>query len=131
MDGCTREGDEGVVFQHVGRSYRWLRVEVIGMAVKNVLTALDEAWDDETGFLGKLRDGHFDPTAGEDFVRLLSTIPPPMETIDAELVRLIWFAPTFIDWQIDRAAEGEVEAARLRRVQDQVHEEVVRILGMP
>lgn len=99
--------------------------------MENLLTALDEAWDDETGFLGKLRDGHFDHTAGESYVSLLSTIPPAEGTIDAGLVRLIWFAPTFIEWQIDRATGDEAEAARLRRIQDHVHEEVVRILGMP
>lgn len=96
-----------------------------------ILVALDEAWDDETGFLGNLREDHFDPAAGEAYVRLLSTVPSAEDTVSVQLVRLIWFAPTFIDWQVDRAAKGEAETARLRRIQDQVHEEVVRILGLP
>ena len=92
---------------------------------------LDEAWDDESGFLGKLRSGDFDREAGEAYVALLSRIPPIGETVSSTLVRLIWFAPTFIEWQIERAAGDEGDVADLKRIADQVHEAVASVLGIP
>lgn len=98
---------------------------------EELLTALDEAWDEDSGFLGKLRAGIFDETGGRVYVALLRSIPPISGTVDSELVKLIWFAPQFITWQIERAAKGEVEAARLQRIADQVHEAVADVLGIP
>lgn len=98
---------------------------------EELLAALDEAWDEDIGFLGKLRAGAFDEAGGGAYVGLLRSIPPIGRTVDSELVKLIWFAPQFITWQIERAAKGEGEAARLRRIADQVHEAVADVLGIP
>ncbi|WP_433342237.1 hypothetical protein [Streptomyces sp. CA-253872] len=65
------------------------------------LELLDEAWDGESGFLGSVRSGEFDLDAGEAYAALLSRIPPIGETAEARLVQLIWFAPTFIEWQLE------------------------------
>ncbi|MEL5960669.1 hypothetical protein AADR41_38955 [Streptomyces sp. CLV115] len=97
----------------------------------DLLKLLDEAWDDESGFLGKLRSGEFDLDAGEAYVALLSRIPPIGETVDARLVQLIWFAPMFIEWQLERAAKSEGELKQLTRIATQVHEAVSNILGIP
>ncbi|UGY93255.1 hypothetical protein [Streptomyces gobiensis] len=99
--------------------------------MKELLEALDEAWDDESGFLGKLRSQEFDQDAGEAYVALLSRIPPIGETVDSALVRLIWFAPMFIEWQMERATNNEVEAANLKRIAGQVQEAVADVLGIP
>nr|WSZ95359.1 hypothetical protein OH820_06570 [Streptomyces sp. NBC_00857] len=96
-----------------------------------LLELLDEAWDEESGFLGKLRSGKFDPDAGEAYVALLSRIPPIGETVEARLVQLIWFAPMFIEWQLGRAAKSEDELRQLTRIATQVHEAVSNILGIP
>ncbi|MFG3093362.1 hypothetical protein [Streptomyces sp. NPDC048202] len=93
----------------------------------DVLALLDEAWDDEVGFLGKLRAGEFDAEAGAAYVALFARIPPVGETVDSRLVQLIWFAPMFIEWQSERAGGG----AELRRISTQVQEAVAEILGMP
>ena len=98
---------------------------------EDLLAALDEAWDDEHGFLGKLRAGTFDEPAGAAYVALLRTVPPVGDTVSSRLVKLIWLAPQFVTWQIERATSGEAEAARLRRISDQVHEAVADILGIP
>ncbi|MFK4107994.1 hypothetical protein [Streptomyces sp. NPDC002176] len=92
-----------------------------------MLELLDEAWDDEVGFLGKLRAGEFDPVAGEAYVALLSRIPPVGGTVDSRLVQLIWFAPMFIEWQLERAGG----CAELSRISTRVQEAVAAILGMP
>ncbi|WP_436992136.1 hypothetical protein [Streptomyces sp. enrichment culture] len=101
------------------------------MTMEDLLELLDEAWDDESGFLGKLRSGEFDPDAGEAYAALLSRIPPVGETVSSDLVRLIWFAPMFIEWQVERAARSEEEARQLNRIATQVHEAVSEILGIP
>ncbi|GAA1187569.1 hypothetical protein F4556_005667 [Kitasatospora gansuensis] len=99
--------------------------------MEELLELLDAAWDDETGFLGKLRSGQFDPAAGEAYVSLLSRIPEPGEMIDSRLVQLIWFAPLFMEWQTERAAESEEESRQLTRIATQVQEAIEGILGVP
>ncbi|MGV9791371.1 hypothetical protein [Streptomyces sp. NPDC003435] len=92
-----------------------------------MLELLDEAWDDEVGFLGKLRAREFDPVAGEAFVALLSRIPPVGETVDSRLVQLIWSGPMFIEWQSERAGRH----AELSRISMRVQEAVAAIPGVP
>ncbi|MEU5161571.1 hypothetical protein AB0G74_18455 [Streptomyces sp. NPDC020875] len=100
--------------------------------MNELLELLDEAWDDESGFLGKLRSGEFDPVAGEAYVALLSRIPPAAgETVETRLVQLIWFAPMFIEWQMDRAVKNEDDLKQLSHIATQVHEAVSGVLGIP
>lgn len=102
---------------------------------ESLLAALDEAWDDEYGFLGRLRAGIFDEVLGNAYVELLRSVSvvfsSDSDVMNAELVKLIWFAPQFIEWQIDRATNGEVERARLQRIADKVFEIVSEFLGVP
>ncbi len=102
---------------------------------ESLLTSLDDAWDEQAGFLGKLRAGVFDEDLGNAYVDLLRSIPtvfaPGQDVMSAALVKLIWFAPQFIEWQIERAVNGEVERARLQRIADKVHEAVSEVLGIP
>ncbi|MER5386938.1 hypothetical protein ABT040_43025 [Streptomyces sp. NPDC002688] len=99
--------------------------------MEELLELLDAAWDDESGFLGKLRSGQFDPEAGEAYVTLLSRIPQPGEVIESRLVQLIWFAPMFIEWQMERATDGVDEVRQLTRLATQVQEAVANVLGTP
>lgn len=99
--------------------------------MEDLLDLLDMAWDDESGFLGKLRSGQFDLGAGEAYVKLLSRVPQPGNMIDARLVKLIWFAPMFIEWQMERAAVGADETRQLTRIATEVHEAVANVLGTP
>lgn len=100
--------------------------------MENLLRELNEAWDDELGFLGKLRAGKFDREGAEAYIALLARIPPiEGDVVNSELVKLIWFAPMFIEWQIERVADGEREIAELNRIADRVQESVAGILGIP
>ena len=99
--------------------------------MEELLEQLDAVWDEESGFLGKLRSGKFDPEAGQEYVALLSRIPQPGEVIDSRLVQLIWFAAMFIEWQVERATHSEEEARRLTHIASQVHEAVSDVLGIP
>jgi hypothetical protein len=98
----------------------------------NVLTALDEAWDPDLGFLGRLRERVFDPALGEAYLTLLRSIEiEGQETIKAEFVRLLWFAPLFIEWQIERVVSAGGDEAQVRHVSDAIRERVMEILGTP
>ncbi|SFT75459.1 hypothetical protein SAMN04487904_107161 [Actinopolyspora lacussalsi subsp. righensis] len=97
----------------------------------DLLEALEYAWNGESGFLRKLRSGLFDPEAGEAYVALLSRIPPIDNIVDSRLIQLIWFAPTFMEWRIERATKSPDEADKLRRIASRAHEALVAILGVP
>lgn len=101
------------------------------MISRDVISQLDEAWDDETGFLGRLRFGNFDEAAGERYVGLLRSLPEISVDFDPRVVTLIWFAPQFIEWQCDRVATSELERSKIRRIATGVHEAVAEILGIP
>jgi hypothetical protein len=62
---------------------------------------------------------------------LLAGIPEQGRLIDARLVKLIWFAPLFMEWQAERAARTDEESRQLSRIAAQVQEEVERVLGVP
>ncbi len=70
---CAAEGDR-----------RLLAREVFVQVSEELLTALDGAWDEDNGFLGKLRAGVFDEIGGGAYVTLLRSIPPIGETVDSD-----------------------------------------------
>lgn len=96
------------------------------------LEALDLAWDDESGFLGLLRAGEFNREAGEAYIRLLNSIEVEEgEPLNRDFVRLVWFAPIFMEWQIERTVERGANRVDLENVTDQIRERVMEILGVP
>lgn len=97
-----------------------------------VLEALDLAWDDESGFFGLLRAGKFSSEAADAYVRLLNSIKiEEGECLHPDFVRLIWFAPIFMEWQIERTVESGVNRVDLANSVDQIRERVMEILGTP
>ncbi|WP_329435099.1 hypothetical protein OG564_28680 [Streptomyces sp. NBC_01280] len=97
-----------------------------------VLEALDLAWDDEEGVLGKLRGGQFDAALAEGYVELLQTIEiEEGAALHADFVRLIWFAPLFSEWQIERVAKRGGDAQEASNFSDKVRERVMELLGTP
>jgi hypothetical protein len=97
-----------------------------------ILEALDSAWDDESGFLGMLRAGRFAESAGEELLVLLESIEiQEGERLHPDFVRLVWFAPLFAEWQIDRAAERGADRQAVQRISDLLRERLMEILGTP
>lgn len=78
------------------------RVEV---SSSEVVVRLDAEYDQETGFLGQLRAGVFDPAAYERFVGLLQGIEVEGDVFDRRFVELLWYVPLFMDWQTGRVEE--------------------------
>ncbi|MCF3119305.1 hypothetical protein IPZ68_06225 [Streptomyces arenae] len=97
-----------------------------------VLEALDLAWDPEQGPLGKLRGGEYDPSLGEPYIALLNSIEiSEGEPLHADFVKLVWFAPLFSEWQIERAVELGADKRTLADFTDRVRERVMELLGVP
>lgn len=97
---------------------------------KRQISELEAEYDQEEGFLGLLRGGHFDTRARDRFLRLLDSIElGPGEMISRRLVALLWYVPLLLEWQARRLDEEERVA--LRQVIDRVTNQLERILGVP
>lgn len=98
--------------------------------VKRVISSLEAEYDQEDGFLGLLRGGHFDTRARDRFLELLVSIDlGPSETINRRLVALLWYLPLLLEWQKRRLDEEQRKA--LDQVMDEVTSQLERILGVP
>lgn len=97
-----------------------------------VLEALDLAWDPDEGFLGKLRDGEFSEELGDSYLALLESIEiGEGESLHPDFVRLVWFAPMFMEWQRERAIERGADERAVDRVTNRVTDRVLELLGTP
>jgi hypothetical protein len=65
--------------------------------------ALEEAWDTD-GFLGVVRTGSYVDVEGEKFLHLLRSIEVPPQCMPSGLVPLLWYLPSFLEWQKPRKA---------------------------
>lgn len=94
---------------------------------------LEAAWDLDTGFLGQLREGHFDVASAPRFMDLLRSIDLSREqSIDRRLVQLLWFIPTFMGWQVERVAKRGGDVKALQRVVSQVEDLFLgQVFGAP
>ncbi|MFC4374575.1 hypothetical protein ACFO5K_10730 [Nocardia halotolerans] len=94
---------------------------------REVLEALDTAWDPECGFLGNLREGNCLPELGDSYPSLLGSIEiPEGERLHADFVRLLGFAPQFFVWHIQRAVDRGAD-----RIAVSKHTVVVGPRGLP
>ncbi|WP_188816351.1 hypothetical protein [Hymenobacter cavernae] len=95
------------------------------------LDKLEAAWELETGFLGRLREGIFDPVLYGDFVTTLMSIQlDEHELLSQRFVTLLWFICPFMERQTERVAETiDVEEYALKR--ENIERQLERILGLP
>ena len=97
-----------------------------------ILELLDLAWDQDEGFLGSLRAGRFFEVAGDKYLELLQSIDiEEGEHLHPDFVRLVWFVPIFIEWQVGRAVERGANKAQIERISDAVRERLMELLGTP
>jgi hypothetical protein len=76
------------------------------MRIPESIAALEAEWELESGFLGKLRTGHFDAKAAHRLYEVLAKLPFEGDRLDARLVALTWYIPTFVSWQRERCLEN-------------------------
>lgn len=73
--------------------------------MRDLLQKLEACWDCD-GFLDHVRRGTFDPEEGAEFHSLLQSIELPEESlIPKRLLSLLWYLPSFLEWQKERVAE--------------------------
>jgi hypothetical protein len=99
-----------------------------------LLGSLEAEYDLDHGFLGRLREGQFDPIGLDRLLHLVRSIDfGGAVVLNRRLVSLLWLIPTLMTWQLERVAEqgGDVEV--LRRGIDQVQGLLAApsVLGMP
>jgi hypothetical protein len=98
--------------------------------IKRSIVAIEQEFDDQEGFLGLLRGGHFDTRSRDRFLGALREVDPGSgSTLDRRLVSLLWYLPLLLSWQEERL--GQDELAALKAVEDSVINELERILGVP
>jgi hypothetical protein len=95
-----------------------------------LISGLESDYDQNSGFLGLLRAGHFDSLALGRFFRLLESIDLGTgEPINRRVVALLWYIPLLMQWQHGRFEADERKA--LNAATDRVISELERILGLP
>ena len=101
--------------------------------LKRWIELLEAAWSIPDGFLGQVREGKYDQAKGAEFIAMLNTInlPDDESSIDRRLVSLLWYIPSFLDWQTERIAEGDGDTDALQRQTDQIRAVLENILGAP
>jgi hypothetical protein len=93
---------------------------------------LEAEWSKPAGFLGKLRDGVFDPPHGAEFVSLLRSFRfPEASIVDRRLVSLLWYIPSFLHWQAPQVEELGGDRSEFEQLRNQVQEQLEEILGVP
>jgi hypothetical protein len=103
------------------------------MPQRATIQNLEAEWSKPDGFFWMLREWQFHQDA---FHRLLKTIqnihiPEESADIDRDLVRLLWFSPTFLSWQQERVAAEGSDSATLDEAISRLVEALYGVLGVP
>ena len=100
------------------------------MMEDNILQKLNDSWEYDSGFFGKLRQGYFDENLFSEFVDLLKSISFEEDFIHRDIVRLLWFIPLFMEWQEERISSG-ININVYSNKRTLIENELLRILGNP
>jgi hypothetical protein len=102
------------------------------METKMLITELEDEWDLDTGFLGKLRLGIFDSDGFEQLLEKLRSFQSSNEKmIDRRLVSLIWYIPLFMFWQRERFFDQKPDYCNIDQAINQITSIIESILGTP
>jgi hypothetical protein len=100
------------------------------MDCEEITEKIGREWDKPDGFLGKLRDGYFDPKGLDRLVTLLRSIKPE-EKLDRRLVSVIWYIPLFVSWQDERVQKRGGDMTSFRKAENLLLEILQDLLGIP
>src|SRR5215208_7009452 len=92
---------------------------------------LEDEWDLGTGFFGQLREGTFDAAMFERTMTLLRTLPRYPDDISRRLVSLVWYIPTFVDWQREQCVRAGCAEQAYEQAANQLRAQAEEILGYP
>jgi len=101
------------------------------MIQDQILEELENAWEIDVGFLGKLRNGVFDAESYDLFLSTLARIDfEEDELIAKRTVTLLWFINPFMEWQRERVCQN-MTVKQYDEIIEGVYNQLERILGVP
>lgn len=101
------------------------------MNIEQMTAFLEIAWGDG-GVLAQIRAGRFDVSEGEKFLRALNNMHVDDNTsLPKRFVALIWYLPSFLEWQKTRVEEVTGEIASYERFIIETHNTLEGVLGIP
>lgn len=93
---------------------------------------LEAEWDLSSGFLGRLREGHFDPVGFQRFEQLLGSIRLDQDKpLDRRFVSLTWYIPMFMSWQRERVQALGGNVKELEVATNKIQNRLEDLLGVP
>lgn len=102
------------------------------MEMKSIIEMLEDEWNLENGFLGKLRQGEFDARDSERLVGILKSVELPSDTpLEKRFVALTWYIPMFLMWQRERFIEESKDTAELDMAINKIEGLLEGLLGIP
>ncbi|ABY36851.1 MAG TPA: hypothetical protein DEF43_14285 [Chloroflexus aurantiacus] len=98
----------------------------------SIIQALEQEWEQQTGFPARLRVGEFDEAGLERLLSLLSTIEQEGNVpLSWRMVALLWFIPLFMTWQRERLVEQGEDPYTFEEAFHRVLNKLENILGLP
>jgi hypothetical protein len=98
------------------------------MKADNLVVALENEYDPEEGFIGRVRYGGFDEPQLIRLIGVLTKCPSiDVASPDPRMIKLVWYMP----WIAQRLTAEGAKADDLQHARDQIFREVERILGVP
>jgi hypothetical protein len=100
------------------------------MLPDELISALEDAYDLEHGFIGLARYRRFNDQALQQLLATLAKCPDYREgVIDSRMVRLLWWMPLILMWQIEGLKTDGKATGDFERAATAIENELVRILG--
>lgn len=101
------------------------------MNTETLIQKLELNWD-SNGFLDSVRRGNFDSIAGQAFLDLLKGISiPDDELVPKRLLSLLWYLPSFLEWQKERIEEVSGRQTEYGHFVTEVQNVLEAVLGVP
>lgn len=102
------------------------------MSIEDLIQNLETYWDTD-GFLDAVRRGNFVSSDADAFLGLVRGITiGEDDSVPKRLLSLLWYIPSFLEWQKERVAEASpAQAPDYERFVTEVHNALEEVLGIP
>ncbi len=101
------------------------------MNFDEIIEQLDAEWDAD-GFFDRVRNGDYDDTRAKDILKMLRAINLEKDDLlPKRLVTLLWYLPSFLEWQVERVVEKGGNKSAYERFITDVLNTLEEVLGTP
>ena len=102
------------------------------MSRSDFIASIEAEWSLDSGFLWKVRQGHFDSAGFERTRKILESMTiDESANLPRRLVSLLWYMPLFLSWQTERVREAGGDTESYAQAVTSITNEIERILGTP